>query len=256
MDKKIFFFDIDGTLCHENKVSPRVKKAIQDIRKKGHLCFIASGRPPTFLQSAVKDVGFDGYIFANGAYVFTENQIIHEVKMNDEYFKPLLDYLKEHRCEYILQTKDANYLNPNYQRLYHFFSQIGIPVHDFIFNFNEDDVLDDVIKIEIWPDTREFGNVLREKFPHYTWHQYTHSNMEIYLNGISKAWAVQNVVKYFNIKFENTYCFGDGTNDIEMLNAVANSFAMGNASEQVKAEAKFVCPSIEEDGIAVVLENL
>ena len=254
--RKIFFFDIDGTLCHYNQVSPRVKKAIQDIRKQGHLCFIATGRPPTFLQKAVKEVGFDGYVFCNGAYAINEEGIIHEIKMNDEHFKPLLDYMKDHHCEYILQTRDTNYLHPSFHRLYDFYDQIKIPVTGFVREFDEDAILDDIIKIEIWPDTPEFGDVLKANFPHYTWHQYMHSNMEIYLNGISKAWGIQQVVDYYHIDFDQTYCFGDGTNDIEMLESVANSYAMGNASDEVKAHAKYVCPSIEEDGIAVILESL
>ena len=255
MDKKIFFFDIDGTLCHMNKVSPRVKKAIQDIRKKGHLCFIASGRPPTFIQEAVKDVGFDGFVLCNGGYAFTDTEILHEVKLNDEYLKPLLQFLKDHNCEYILQTKDACYLDKDYNRLYDFYDRIGINAKAFIREYDEEALLDELIKIEIWPDTYEFGSVIKQEWPHYTWHQYISSNMEMYLEGISKAWGIMQVANKYGIAYEHTYCFGDGTNDIEMLEAVCNSYAMGNASDEVKAHAKNVCPSIEEDGIAVVLET-
>lgn len=255
MGQKIFFFDIDGTLCHANKVSARVKKAIQDIRKNGDLCFIASGRPPTFLQKAVQEVGFDGYVMCNGAYAFTDTETLHEVKLNDEYFQPLLTYLREHHCEYILQTKTDNYLDPTFNRFYNFFDSIGVPVETFVRNFEEKDILDDIIKIEIWPDYREFGDVLREKFTHYTWHQYVESNMEIYLNGVSKAWGITQVINKYGIAYEDTYCFGDGTNDMEMLQAVCHSYAMGNASDEVKAVAKHVCPSIEEDGVAVILES-
>ena len=256
MDKKIFFFDIDGTLCHMNKVSPRVAKAIQDIRKKGHLCFIASGRPPTFIQKAVKEVGFDGFVLCNGGYAFTETETLHEVKLNDEHLLPLLSFLKENNCEYILQTKEACFLDPAYNRLYEFFDRIGINAKAFIRDYNEEDVLNDLIKIEIWPNTYEFGAVIKENFPHYTWHQYMNSNMEMYIHGKSKAWGIMQVAKKYDIPYEKTYCFGDGTNDIEMLEAVCNSYAMGNASDEVKAHAKNVCPSIEEDGIAVVLESM
>ena len=256
MDKKIFFFDIDGTLCHMNKVSPRVKKAIQDIRKKGHLCFIASGRPPTFIQEAVKEVGFDGFVLCNGGYAFTGNGILHEIKMNNEIFPQLLKFLRENNCEYILQTKTACFLHPSFNRLYEFYDHIGIPVKPFIREFDEEAILDDVIKIEVWPNTKEFGDVIKKEFPQYTWHQYPFTNMEMYFNGISKAWGIMQVAKKYGIAYENTYCFGDGTNDIEMLEAVCNSYAMGNAKEEVKAHAKYVCPSIEEDGIAVVLESL
>ncbi|WP_418290552.1 HAD family hydrolase, partial [Massilicoli timonensis] len=43
--------------------------------------------------------------------------------------------------------------------------------------------------------------------------------------------------------------FGDGENDIEMLEAVGTGVAMGNAKDNVKAKANAICKSAEEDGI-------
>jgi len=255
MSKKIFFFDIDGTLRTFDGVSPRVKKAINDIQAKGHLCFVASGRPCTFIQPDILDVGFDGYVLCNGAFAKTKDKTLYEVKMNDEYFKPLLKCLRDSHSEYILQSKDACYLDRKFVRLKEFYDRIHIKTEEFIYDFNEDEILDDINKIEIWPDRPELYEDFKKQFPHYIWHQYVNTNMEIYLNTISKAWGIKQVVNYYGIEDENVYCFGDGTNDIEMLNAVENSYAMGNASDAVKKEAKFVCPSVEEDGIAVILES-
>lgn len=50
--------------------------------------------------------------------------------------------------------------------------------------------------------------------------------------------------------------FGDGGNDIEMLNYCGYSYGMENASQDVKKEAKCICPSNEEDGVLVTLEKL
>ena len=43
--------------------------------------------------------------------------------------------------------------------------------------------------------------------------------------------------------------FGDGRNDIEMLEAVGTGVAMGNAIDEVKARADVICKSVEEDGV-------
>lgn len=256
MSRRIFFFDIDGTLCLQNKVSSRVKDAIMNIQKNGDLCFIASGRPPTFIQDAVKDIPFDGYILVNGAYATYHDQMIYEVKMNENELKELCLYLREHHCDYILQTRSNNYLDKQFTRLYDFFNMIGIKVNSFIRDFDEDEVIKDVIKVEIWPDNEQVSQDVVERFKNFTWHQYINSNMEVCISGISKAWGIKKVIDYFDIDIDNTYCFGDGCNDIDMFKTVEHSYAMGNADEDVKAYAKYVCPSIEEDGVAVILEQL
>lgn len=43
--------------------------------------------------------------------------------------------------------------------------------------------------------------------------------------------------------------FGDGFNDIEMLEAVGTGVAMGNAKDEIKAHATCTCRSVEEDGV-------
>ena len=43
--------------------------------------------------------------------------------------------------------------------------------------------------------------------------------------------------------------FGDNENDLEMLEGAGIGVAMGNAKDEVKAKADFVCKSVENDGI-------
>jgi len=50
--------------------------------------------------------------------------------------------------------------------------------------------------------------------------------------------------------------FGDAENDEEMLLASGMGGAMGNASEELKAKAAAIAPSVDEDGVAVFLEQL
>src|SRR5699024_11035818 len=65
----------------------------------------------------------------------------------------------------------------------------------------------------------------------------------------SKAIGIEQIAQRLRASTENIYAFGDGRNDIEMLQSVENSVAMGNAEERVKQAAKHVTKSVEEDGI-------
>lgn len=64
-----------------------------------------------------------------------------------------------------------------------------------------------------------------------------------------KGNAVAAVLRHYGFSKDEAIAFGDGHNDIEMLEAVGMGVAMGNAKDEVKAKADFVCQSVENDGI-------
>ena len=64
-----------------------------------------------------------------------------------------------------------------------------------------------------------------------------------------KGNAVAAVLRHYGFSKDEAIAFGDGHNDIEMLEAVGMGVAMGNAKDEVKAKADFVCKSVEDDGI-------
>ena len=49
--------------------------------------------------------------------------------------------------------------------------------------------------------------------------------------------------------------FGDGGNDIQMLEHVAIAIAMGNANDEVKNIADYVTDDVEHDGIMKALQH-
>jgi hydroxymethylpyrimidine pyrophosphatase-like HAD family hydrolase len=72
----------------------------------------------------------------------------------------------------------------------------------------------------------------------------------------TKERAVEWLLAYLDIDPVEAVGIGDGDNDLGMFRAVGKSIAMGNASELLKAHADEVCDSVDEDGLAKVLEGL
>lgn len=256
MNKRIFFFDIDETIVYDKKISPRVINAIHSIQKKGDYCIIASGRPPKFIPDFIKNVGFDGYVLANGAYVEFQQKVIYENILNYDHLNELIQFFKDTNHQYVLFTKNQCYLNKDYTILYDLFNSIGMNVDEFVYDFNEEDIMKETIKLEVWPNDQKADQMIKKQLTHFAWNQYSCSEMEVCSKSISKASGIKKIIDLLNIKQENTYCFGDGTNDIEMFECIENSYAMGNASKDVQSKAKYVCPSVQEDGVAVILERL
>ena len=50
--------------------------------------------------------------------------------------------------------------------------------------------------------------------------------------------------------------FGDGGNDLEMLSYCGESYAMANATDEVNATAKYICPSNDDDGVLAILQKV
>ena len=95
-----------------------------------------------------------------------------------------------------------------------------------------------------------------ETFPNVQfvrWHRYS---CDILPSGGSKATGIEKVLERMGISFENAVAFGDGINDMEMLQAVGTSVAMGNGHEKVKAIATHIADHVDNDGLAKIMRKL
>ena len=71
----------------------------------------------------------------------------------------------------------------------------------------------------------------------------------------TKQHGVMEVAQILGIEKEDIIGVGDGYNDFPLLMACGLKIAMGNAVPELKAIADFVAPSVDEDGVAVVIEK-
>ena len=78
---------------------------------------------------------------------------------------------------------------------------------------------------------------------------------EFTAQGIDKANALNEVLVPMGINPEDTISFGDGQNDLSIINFAGIGVAMGNAVENLKKAADVITLSNDEDGIAYVLEK-
>lgn len=85
------------------------------------------------------------------------------------------------------------------------------------------------------------------------WHE---SGADILVKEASKARGITQVLDRLGIQADEAMAFGDGLNDIEMLQEVGFGVAMGNGYDSLKQVADFVCPRHDEDGIYQGLKTL
>ena len=76
-----------------------------------------------------------------------------------------------------------------------------------------------------------------------------HHSADVTVIGADKSDALKAVADKLKVRIENTYAFGDGMNDINMLKAAGHGIAMGNSQAPCKEAAEYVTSDINDDGI-------
>ncbi|MCE4048138.1 MULTISPECIES: Cof-type HAD-IIB family hydrolase [Bacillaceae] len=247
-EKSIIFFDIDGTLLtHEKQLPQSAKEAIFQLKEKGHEVAIATGRAPFMFEDLRKELEIDSYVSYNGQYVVLNGEVIYKNPLNIQSLEKLAEaaLLNDHPVVYM----DHEDMRANVPE--HIFIQESIqtlkiahfPTHDPLY-YKDRDLFQSLLFCQEGEE-KQYEQV-SEDFDFVRWHPVS---VDILPKGGSKARGIAKMTEKLGIAKENQYAFGDGENDLEMLTAIVNSVAMGNAEEHIKACAKYVTKSVEEDGI-------
>ena len=78
--------------------------------------------------------------------------------------------------------------------------------------------------------------------------------LELASPSISKGSGLAFLAEHLGFAAEHTVAIGDGENDLELLQWAGFAVAVANADEGLKAHADWICPGVEEEGVAQVLE--
>lgn len=81
-------------------------------------------------------------------------------------------------------------------------------------------------------------------------------DIDILVPGVTKASALADLGNLWDIQPEEMVAFGDGGNDLEMLQFVGHGYAMSNAIPSIKAIADQVIDSNEEESVLTQIEKI
>lgn len=261
MSKKVIFFDVDGTLIDYSKgmkdTLESTKEAIKSIKLQGHLAVLATGRPKSFLTEEILKLHFDGYITSNGAYIELKGKTIYNREIDRETLTNAVEMFRREEIEFILEGQKlsyfSNFSSPYIKRLLQGFA---IPKKFITDKWKFEDVVSN--KLVVAPDTEEkftkCKKLLEDEFAFMN--HPGEISYDVYFKDCTKADGINRLITYLNIPIENTYAFGDGINDIEMLQTVKYGIAMGNASERLKRVANLVTNDVLSHGIYNALKEL
>lgn len=258
MEKKIVFFDIDGTIyMYGEKVPKDTRCAIRELRRRGHYAVLCTGRTKSMVYPEIYEIGFDGIIGGAGTYVEFQNRILHQYNLPESFSDKIIEDMFESKIIPIPEGIENIYFDLSnvplrYKEIYELYRD-KVPKHVKNVRTSERIV---VSKLSGMLTDCEKGEKFIEKYQEYfNIILHTPKYIEMIPNGYSKAVGIERLINAIPIGIENTYAFGDGMNDYEMLRYVRYGVVMGNAAEEFKAKMTYVTEDYDKGGISNALRR-
>ncbi len=252
---KAVFFDIDGTLVsfQTHRIPDSAQLAVQQLRRRGIKVFIATGRHWRVINNLGK-LEFDGYITLNGSCCYAgKDKVIYKRTIPFEDIRRLLELEKGAEAFPCIFVREKgmfiNYVNELTDEVFR------------LLNFPEPPQLDinEALKEENFqliaffkPDQEA---KIMEELPGCEAMRWTSLFTDIVPAGGSKQVGMKKILEYYGIRSEECMAFGDGGNDIPMLQYAGIGVAMGNARPEVQQVANFVTSSVDDNGIVFALKH-
>ena len=253
MKPQIIFFDIDGTLVSfkTHSIPASAKSAINQLRNKGIKVIIATGRALSEINN-LEDLEFDGYIAANGSCCTdSKGNIIVQYPLSKESLGKLALHLEEKPFPCTFFTNKGNFVNYIDEQILMINQLVDLPTPPI--KSVSEIIEHDVIQVCAFVDSERETELLKHVLPECNGSRWHSAFTDFNVKHCNKATGMDTFLTYYHIDRANSMAFGDGGNDISMLQHAAIGIAMQNASDEVKVAANYITDSVDEDGIVNAL---
>ena len=280
--------DMDGTLLNdENQISIRTKNKLIECQESGIRLILASGRSYRKMINFANELQMDKY---GGALIEVNGLIINEFNDNPLTKKSMLEQNHIYEIFNFAKNYDVEIIGMNDDKIYDYFSDTIKTIkskyredhqlednHPWLGGFkkwvaaNKSDHFDTIIINKVEDITEPLNKICFKQDPEVIeafyndfaqqygeQYEIVHASprwLECMRKGITKGSALQELMNLYQIKPEEVIAFGDGENDCSVFNVVKKGIAMSNAMQPLKDIADEICPSNQEDGIAITLEK-
>lgn len=262
MEIKLITFDLDGTLLDaEHQLHEKTIEAVEAVRKKGIKTLVATGRMYISAKPHIDKLELtDPVITYNGALV------MNPVKNKEIYHSPIPFPIAEkiskrvEECNYYLQAflDDTLYVSEknDYTEKYENIAGVVAQTVGSLNKFMHKSPTKMLIIEEAEDKQAEIRNFLHNNFADEIEISGSYpSFIEITKKGISKAEPLKKLAAEYDIKREEIMVFGDGLNDLTMVEWAGRGIAMENAHPELRESADEVAQSHTELGVARYLKQ-
>lgn len=258
---KLIFCDIDGTLLYDDKsLSPKNRYAVEQLLRQGDRFVIVSGRSPEALYPLLNDLQLSpepDCIYCGGTYMERERKPVFSSGFKHAEALEIIDFLESYQLPYSIYSEKL-WISPRREanleleeRLVRAKSRIGT-----LADVPENQLINKFFVMSTTEEVPTLLSLLGQRFPHYDLTQGMGYLIDITKGDMNKGTACQKYCELYGFAIADALCFGDGLNDVPMLEVCGRPYLMGNASAELKARFPQQAPGNEEDGVYQTLHNL
>ena len=259
MQPQLLFFDIDGTLLSNitHQIPQSALDAIAAAQKNGHLVFINTGRTIRTMPAFLKTLGFDGYLCGCGTRIVYHDETLLAHSFTEAECQHLIDLMEHWQIEAFLEgsedvyCKRSTYRQKIMNQVRTSFNEEGLGFSAFIEDRNF--IFDKFVFVS---DNQKNANAFIQSIVSFIDVIDRGKGMyECVPKGYSKASAIHYLANHLNISMDDTWAFGDSSNDLPMFEAAAHGIAMDEHSPVLDPFTEMVTDTVENDGIAKALTH-
>lgn len=266
MAVKLIAFDLDFTLLNSKKeISAENLNALKLASCRGINLVPATGRMFNGLPAELKELpGLRWCILGNGAGIYdaAEGRSVRKCEIPIEKAFEIFDLLDELGLPYDCYAGGSGWMECKlHEKLDDIISDrtscavirsLRQPVEDLREYLKAH--FDSVVKIQVYFSDNELRLKMLRELPDMLHGVNISSslpfNMEINSADANKGNGLKTLCGLLGLELSETMAFGDGLNDMEMIESAGIGVAMANAEEKLKAEADYITGSCDESGVA------
>lgn len=250
------FFDVDGTLIGMgNHTMPRTLPAtLEALRRRGILLLLCTGRHALEIQeeNLLPGLTFDGAVYMNGQLCQWQGKAVVQNCIPPEELRALRDFLQTRGRSCIFLEKDCMYASCVDDRMRQGQAQVGtaVPPVRSLADLETRQVYQVIPFV-----TPEEEQELMDRMPSCKTLRWSDAAVDVTTRVGGKEAGIRAMCDAMGIPLAQTIAFGDGNNDVEMLQMAGIGVAMGNGVPAAKAAADYVTDGVEQDGLAKALRH-
>jgi Cof subfamily protein (haloacid dehalogenase superfamily) len=260
---KLIASDLDGTIvAHYGDITQRTINAFRKAHEMGVHIYFVTGRPPRWMPEIKEAFGIGNAICGNGAMLYD----LHNDKVLEEWLVPVeaqletVNRLRRAIPQISFAVESHNYFHREKAYIPRWdvgLDNVGVEKIEEIISSPALKLLARCSQQELSSD--EMLAIARVELEGIV--TVTHSNpsdslLEISALGVSKGLTLAKIADRLGIDAADCVSFGDNPNDFSMLQWCGRSFAMADGHPEGPLHAKGVAGPCEEDGVAIVIEQL
>ncbi|MEL3899536.1 Cof-type HAD-IIB family hydrolase [Treponema phagedenis] len=258
---KIIFTDMDGTFLDSTGTYNKAyfKEVYRKMKEQNIIFVPCSGKQCERIEELFDDCGEELHIIGDSAArIKYRGKYIYEALLDNNTAKEIIkDFSAQYDVAIVACTSEGAYVKDtiseeDFKVIRHSYAIVK-KIKDYA------ELTDNFIKVSIYDKKKRCFTILKD-LKKYADRAYIVASEDAWIDithkKVHKGAAIKWLIEHLHLNRAEAMGFGDGPNDIELINEVEYSFSVSNAVDELKEKSFFITKSNDEDGVLKTIDMI